>query len=202
MGCATERLTLFAFDEQYVRQLQERVPPVEEHFSGYFQRLLTNYLRRRIKSPELTEDIRQETLLRVLRALRGENGLKRPECLGAFVLAVCQNVMREFVRAQFRYSDMSEQEARRPDAAPNPEALAMHRQLQTAVSNALEQLAERERQVLAIPLDEVRPHDVCRRLGLENDHLRVVLHRAKAHLRAEIAKKGLGGIPGKCRRSH
>jgi RNA polymerase sigma-70 factor, ECF subfamily len=201
MGCATERLTLFAFDEQYVRQLQERVQPVEEHFSGYFQRLLTNYLRGRIKSPELIEDIRQETLLRVLRALRGGNGLKRPECLGAFVLAVCQNVMREFVRAQFRYTDMSEQEGRRPDAAPNPEALAIHRQLQAAVSNALEQLAERDRQVLAIALDEMGPHDVCRRLGLKHDHLRVVLHRAKAHLRAEIVKKGTDGIPAKCRQS-
>ena len=53
------------------------------------------------KLPEhLVEDIRQETLLRVLGALRGGKGLKRPECLGSFALAVCQNVMREFVRAQ------------------------------------------------------------------------------------------------------
>ena len=51
MGCAAEALNLFSFDEQYVRQLQERVTPVEEHFSIYFQRVLTNYLRTRIKSP-------------------------------------------------------------------------------------------------------------------------------------------------------
>jgi RNA polymerase sigma-70 factor (ECF subfamily) len=189
MGSVANRLTLFAFDEQYVRQLQERVTPVEEHFSIYFQRLLTNYLRSRIKSPELLEDIRQETLLRVLRALRGGKGLKRPECLGSFVLAVCQNVLREFVRAQVRYGQMGEQEAR-PDAGPDPEALAMNRQLQTAVASALAQLAERDRQVLAIPIDEDRPHEVCRRLGLKHDHLRVVLHRAKARLRAEIVKKG------------
>jgi RNA polymerase sigma-70 factor (ECF subfamily) len=197
MGCAAERLTLFAFDEQYVRQLQERVTPVEEHFSIYFQKLLTNYLRRRIKSPELIEDIRQETLLRVLGALRGGTGLKRPECLGSFVLAVCQNVLREFVRAQFRYSPMGELEAP-PDAAPDPEALAMGRQIQTSVSSALAQLAERDRQVLAIPLEEDRPHDVCRRLGLKHDHLRVVLHRAKARLRAEIVKMGTDGISRKC----
>ena len=187
MGCAAERLTLFAFDEQYVRQLQERVSPVEDHFSVYFQRLLTNYLRSRIKSPELIEDIRQETLFRVLRALRGGKGLKRPECLGAFVLAVCQNVLREFVRAQLRFSPMCEPETR-PDAAPDPEALAMGRQFVTAVSSALEQLPERDRQVLAIPLEEDRPREVCRRLGLKHDHLRVVLHRAKAHLRAEMSK--------------
>jgi RNA polymerase sigma-70 factor, ECF subfamily len=196
MGCVAERLTLFAFDEHYVRQLQERVAPVEEHFSIYFQRLLTNYLRSRIKSPELIEDIRQETLLRVLGALRGK-GLKRPECLGSFVLAVCQNVLREFVRAQFRYSGMGEEETR-PDASPDPETLAMRRQFQTTVSSALGHLAERDRLVLAIPLDEDRPHDVCRRLGLKHDHLRVVLHRAKARLRAEVIKHGTDGISRKC----
>ena len=110
------------------------------------------------------------------------------------MLAVCQNVLREFVRAQLRYSPMASRKTR-PDAAPNPEALAMGGQLQTAVSSALEQLAERDRQVLAIPLDEDRPHDVCRRLGLKHDHLRVVLHRAKAHLRAEIVKRGQPGSP-------
>ena len=199
MGCAAEALTLFPFDEHYVRQLQERVIPVEEHFSIYFQRVLTNYLRRRIKSPELIEDIRQETLLRVLRVLRGGKGLKRPECLGSFVLAVCQNVLREFVRAQVRYSPMGEEETR-PDAAPDPEALAMCRQFQTTVSSALGRLAERDRQVLAIPLQEDRPHDVCRRLGLQHDHLRVVLHRAKAHLRAEISKKTTGDTSRRCRR--
>jgi hypothetical protein len=30
----------------------------------------------------------------------------KPECLGAFVLAVCQNVLREIVRAQVRYSHL------------------------------------------------------------------------------------------------
>jgi RNA polymerase sigma factor (sigma-70 family) len=185
MATAAQRLTLFAFDEHYVRQLRERVQPVEEHFSAYCGRLLRNYLGPRIKSPDLREDISQETLLRVFMVLRRGTGLKRPECLGAFVLAVCQNVLREFVRAQFRYSQIGEQEAR-PDAAPSPEAQAIGRQIETFVAGALARLGERDRQVLAIPLSADRPHDVCRRLGLRHDHLRVVLHRAKAHLRAEL----------------
>ena len=185
MTRAAQRLTMFAFDEQYVRQLLERVPHVEDHFSTYCGRLLMNYLGPRIKSPELREDISQETLLRVLIVLRRGKGLQRPECLGAFVLAVCQNVLREFVRAQLRYSPAGEQDTR-PDAAPNPEAQAIGRQIRTVVAKAVERLGERDRQVLAIPLCEDRPHEGCRRLGLKHDHLRVVLHRAKAHLRAEL----------------
>ena len=186
MGCTQQALARFDFDEQYVRQLKDGSRPVEEHFSAYFHKVLTNYLRSRIKSPELLEDIRQETLLRVLHALRRGRGLHRPECLGAFVLAVCNNVLREFVRAQLRYSAM-EEPAARPDAAPDPEAQAMARQMRTALSNALDQLAERDRQVLSMTLLEEQPHaDISRRLGLKENHVRVVLHRAKAHLRDHL----------------
>jgi RNA polymerase sigma-70 factor (ECF subfamily) len=176
---------MFRFDEQYVRQLEERVPHVEDHFAAYCGRLLMNYLGPRIKSPELREDISQETFLRVLIVLRRGNGLKRPECLGAFVLAVCQNVLREFVRAQLRYTAAGEQDTQ-PDEAPNPETQAIGREMETVVARAVLRLGERDRQVLAIPLAEQRPHEVCSRLGLKHDHLRVVLHRAKAHLRAEL----------------
>ena len=186
MGYAPERLSLFSFDEQYVRQLQEQVASVEEHFTTYFQKLLTNYLRRRIKSPEMIEDIRQETLLRVLFALRRGAGLRRPECLGAFVMAVCSNVLREFVRAQFPYSQIGEHPAP-ADAAPDPESQAIARELRDSVSSALAQLAERDRHVLAITLLEERSHhDAGRRLGLKESHVRVVLHRAKARLRNQL----------------
>ena len=77
MGCAAQGPTLFAFDEQYVRQLQQRVHRVEEHFSIYFQRLLTKYLRSRIKSPEVVEDVRHERLLWALRFCVRKRGSAR-----------------------------------------------------------------------------------------------------------------------------
>src|SRR5690348_6024614 len=174
MASVAQRLVMYTFDEEYVRQLQERVRSVEDHFSAYCGRLLANYLSSRIKSPDLREDISQETLLRVLIVLRS-GGLKRPECLGAFVVAVCQNVTREFLRAQVRYSPFGEQDWR-ADAAPNPETQAIGREMRSALATAVNHLPERDRQVLAIPLAEDRPQDVCRRLGLKHDHLRVVLH--------------------------
>ena len=182
MGCMQETLPRFPFDAQYVRQLQERAHPVEEHFSSYFQRMLTNYLRSRIKSPELVEDIRQETLLRVLRALRAGEGLRRPECLGSFVIAVCNNVLREYVRAQVRYTGIGESVAH-AGAAADPEAQAINGERRASLTGAMAQLAERERQVLAMTLADAQPADISRRLGLSPGNVRVVLHRAKAHLR-------------------
>ena len=82
----------YSFDCNYLRQLASGDAAVENHFSSYFGDLLLLKLRARIRSPQLVEDIRQETLLRVLQIVR-KAGVKHPERFGAFVSAVCYNVM-------------------------------------------------------------------------------------------------------------
>src|SRR5260221_13378068 len=89
-------------DEDYLRRLAEGAPAVEHHFGSYFGDLLLLKARTRIRSPQLVEDIRQETLLRVLRIVRNA-GAKHPERVGAFVCAVCNNVMMELARGEMRY---------------------------------------------------------------------------------------------------
>src|SRR5882724_4964567 len=91
-----------SFDRDYLRRLAGREAVVEHHFSSYFRDLLLLKLRVRIRSPQLIEDIRQETLLRVLQIVR-RNGVEHPERFGAFVSAVCNNVMLELVRGEMRH---------------------------------------------------------------------------------------------------
>src|ERR1700756_1941380 len=91
-----------SFDEDYLRRLASRDAAVEHHFSCYFGDLLLVKLRARIRSPQLVENIRQETLLRVLQIVRQKGG-DNPERFGAFVCAVCNNVMLELVRREMRY---------------------------------------------------------------------------------------------------
>ena len=59
-----------SFDEVYLRRLAAGDAAVERHFSSYFGELLSLKLRVRIRSYQLIEDIRQETLLRVLQTVR------------------------------------------------------------------------------------------------------------------------------------
>src|SRR6266478_3340010 len=91
-----------SFDQDYLRRLASGDAVVEHHFSSYFGDLLSLKLRARIRSPQLIEDIRQETLLRVLRIVR-KAGVKHPERFGAFVSAVCNNVIMESIRDEMRY---------------------------------------------------------------------------------------------------
>ena len=74
-----------SFDQDYLRRLAGHDAVIEQHFSSYFKNLLSLKLRVRIRSLQLIEDIRQETLLRVLQIVR-RNGVEHPERFGAFVV--------------------------------------------------------------------------------------------------------------------
>ena len=83
------------FDEEYVGRLRDGDAGAEEHFAAYFGELIHLKLRRRVRTPQLVEDIRQETLCRVLRILREKGGIEDARKLGAFVSAVCHYVTAE-----------------------------------------------------------------------------------------------------------
>src|SRR5947209_17619757 len=102
------RMETVSFDEEYVRRLAARDPFVEQHFCQYFGDLLLIKLRGRVRSPQLIEDIRQETFLRVLKNLR-KSGIDHPERLGAYVLAVCNNIMLESFRSEGRFCEMNDE---------------------------------------------------------------------------------------------
>ena len=72
------------FNEEYVRRLTNGDSGAGEHFASYFGNLLFMKLRVRLRSAELIEDVRQETLTRVLVVLRQGAGVDRPERFGAF----------------------------------------------------------------------------------------------------------------------
>ena len=91
-------LEFFAFDGDYVGRLTGSDAETERHFVGYFSPLLLMKLKQRLRSQDQLEDLRQEVFLRVFRSLRQGAGLRRPECLGAYVYSICNNVVLEYLR--------------------------------------------------------------------------------------------------------
>jgi RNA polymerase sigma-70 factor (ECF subfamily) len=88
-----------AFDESYVERLRSGDFRTQEHFVAYFSELIQLKLRTRLHSPQAIEDVRQETFVRVLAALRTPGGIRQPERLGPFVNSICNNVLLEHYRA-------------------------------------------------------------------------------------------------------
>ncbi len=65
-------MDFFAFDKAYVERLRDGDPPTEHHFVAYFEHLLRIKLRSRMLTNDKVEDLRQETFIRVIAALRRE----------------------------------------------------------------------------------------------------------------------------------
>lgn len=158
-------------------------PQTADHFSAYFGVLLSLKLRSRLRSPQLAEDVRQETLTRVLATLRRGAGVEHPERFGAFVNAVCNNVLLEFTRAERRHDPMAET-ADPVDPSARPDADLISDERKRLVRQVLNEMPAKDRGLLErVFLEEADRGEVSRELGVEGEYLRVLLHRAKSRFR-------------------
>jgi RNA polymerase sigma-70 factor, ECF subfamily len=184
-------LELQGFDAAYLDRLRRGDPETERQFAAYFGQLVIVKLRSRLRSWSLIEDIRQETLLRVLKAVRAVVGIREPERLGSFVNSVCNNVVLEFLRAETRHRPTADEPDSRPGPAPvDPEACLVSEERKELVRRILEELPERDRQILrALFLEDRDKDEICAEFGVDRDYLRVLVHRAKGHFRAHYMKE-------------
>ena len=179
-------MELYSFDADYVQRLKDGHGPTEEHFASYFGNLIRIKAGVRMRSREAAEDVRQETLMRVLRNLR-KGVIEDPNRFGAYVNSVCKNVMLEQFRGDSRWSQL-------PGEGPEPhgsdtgvESSMLREERQERVRQALEELPLKDRNLLRrIFLDEEDKDAVCKEYGVTREHLRVLLHRARGRLRASM----------------
>jgi RNA polymerase sigma-70 factor (ECF subfamily) len=177
-----------SFDQDYLGRLASGDAVVEHHFSSYFGDLLSLKLRARIRSSQLIEDIRQETLLRVLRTVR-KAGVEYPERFGAFVCGVCSNVMKELLRWEMRHEG-SASEFEPADDRVDLEARLVNQQRRRQVDRILAELPEKDRELLRMFfLEECDKSEICKRLKVREGYLRVLLHRAKSRFRSMHSKR-------------
>jgi RNA polymerase sigma-70 factor (ECF subfamily) len=178
----------FAFDGEYVRRLIAEDPETERHFTEYFGDLLSLKLRSRLRSPALVEDARQETFVRVLIALKKKGSLATAESLGAFVNAVCNNVLLETYRSKSRTSALDD-EVDEPEAGePSVEWRVLKEEEGARVRDAIAGLPEKDRDLIRWLFFEDRPKDdICRELNVDRAYLRVLFHRAKQRFRERFS---------------
>lgn len=181
---------LYHFDAAYLARLRARHPETLAHFATYFTRLLTIKLRSARIPVDGGDDIRQETLLRVLRAVQA-NKVEEPDKLGPYVLAVCRHVTNEWFRSERSNWNGNEEEVLEfPDPATGPDGAVRAEEMRKTVAWVLEQVSKNERRILiAVFLDERDKDDICREFNVSREYLRVLVHRA---LRSAREKLGQG----------
>ena len=177
------------FDGSYLEKLRSGDFTTEQHFFAYFGKLIRLKASKRVRTAVAIEDVQQETFARVFRGI-SEYRIAQPERLGAFVNAVCTNVLREHYRLECREIPTTD---RLEDAIPNPgmgaaDAFAQV-QLQQEIRQILAGLSKKDQGLMkALFLDERDKDEVCRDFGVSRQYLRVLIYRAKQSFKARYLK--------------
>ncbi|HVT94492.1 MAG TPA: RNA polymerase sigma factor [Bryobacteraceae bacterium] len=179
------------FTPDYLDRLRAADPETERHFVRYFSSLMRLKLRGMIRSPQVAEDVCQETFMRIFRILRSERGIESPDRLPAFVHTVCRNVALEHLRALGRHPQIPENA---PDVSSGPvdfDASLVNEERKQVIRQVLGELNYRDQQILRmIYLEEVDKLQVCSYFRVKPDHLRLLLHRAKNRFRKVLEREG------------
>jgi RNA polymerase sigma-70 factor, ECF subfamily len=177
------------FDSEYLDRLKARDPETQEHFAGYFNRLLAIKLRSSGIYGSKMDDLRQETLIRALKTIY-QGKIDSPNRLSAFVYGVCNNVMKEFIRGEItsRVRDTSEFPDL-PDPRYSADDHVRHQEIRKSVTSALSGLSEKDRAILnAVFIAETEKDAICKEHGITRDYLRVLLHRSLQNARKFLDK--------------
>jgi RNA polymerase sigma-70 factor (ECF subfamily) len=181
---SSDDLARASFDREYVHRLHHRDPETERHFVDYFGRLLRIKLRSRLRNSQMVEDLTQETFLRVLTALRREDGIQFPAAFGGYVNSVCNNLLYEVNRWQSRAEFISIDQFDPPDNRVSAESVLVSEETNELVRRTLEELPWKERELLRMVFyEDIDRGDICRNFRISPEYLRVLVHRAKARLR-------------------
>ena len=177
------------FDERYIAGIRNRDPEIESHFVAYFKMPVWLKARRQLRSLDMAEDAAQETVLRVLRFFRSGKSLESPEKLPAFVHKTCHNVTLEMLRSKSHHPQPPETSIDPVDTRVSVELEIITEERKQMVREILSQLPEKDRELLRLAMLEEMDKDVlCKRYGVNQDYLRVLLHRARLRFRAALLK--------------
>jgi RNA polymerase sigma-70 factor (ECF subfamily) len=174
----------FAFDDDYVRRLREHGARTEQHFHDYFRPRLYSRLRNRLRSLADIDEVRQETFRRVLTMIY-DNKLRDGRTLPGFVFTVCDNIVLELYRKNARTEPLDEHHPEPLDDG-DAEGAMITAEKQQAVRRVLDEIKPGDAAILRALMEELPREEICRKFGVSNNYLRVLLHRARKHFRAKF----------------
>ena len=137
---------------------------------------------RESKSSHDAEDVRAETFLRLLQAIR-RNQIRSADALPAFVLGITRNVLHELYARRKQGGDIVEPSPEHL-TAPSHERLLLDREARIAVQKTIDRLKPRERAVLRMHFYEELPtEEIAARAAIAPERVRLVKSRALKHFR-------------------
>jgi DNA-directed RNA polymerase specialized sigma24 family protein len=178
------------FDQGYLERLSRGDTETATHFIRYFTKILLAKLRAKMRSPSEAEDVAQETLYRVLRYVKTNGGIDRPEALGSFVNSVSEHVLLESFREGGRFQQVPENTPEPIERAVDAELNCITDERKAMIRGLLSKLRTKDRIVLErVFLLEEDKDTICNQLKIDRNYLRVQVHRALSRFRKVLEEK-------------
>lgn len=128
-------------------------------------------------SKEDAEDVRAETFLRVISALR-QDKLRSAASLPSFIVGIALNVIREHSRAKYKVEQFDGSEQNFP-GDKSVETAFLDQESERAIKEVAEKLKPRERDFLRLYYYEELPkEEIAQTLGIKEERLRLIKSRA------------------------
>lgn len=166
---------------ELVARIQTGDPEAEAALYARYAARVYHVALRELRARDRAEDVRAETFLRVLQALR-QNRLRTPAALPGFILETTHNVIREQFRREQRADAVAREELERLRRGPPPEVVT--RDVQRAIEDAIRTLKPRDRLFLKLYFyDELPRAAIAERLKLKEEQIRLIKSRALKRFR-------------------
>ncbi len=160
-------------DAELVQSIQNGIESAgSDLFEKYSGRVYYLALRE-LRSHADAEDVRAETFLRVLKAIRDQQ-VRTPDSLSSYILGVARNIILEALRSPHRAAtERDVPEVVSPE--PEPE---LDEHVREAIQVTIHRLKPKEREFLRLYYyDDLPKEEIARRIGITEERVRLVKHR-------------------------
>jgi RNA polymerase sigma factor (sigma-70 family) len=135
-----------------------------------------------LHSHEDAEDVRSETFIRVIHAVR-QGKLRKPESLGSFIVGIALNVIRELRRQKFGVESLDDNDEH-VAAEASPEEAFLDQEVKSSIAETVKHLRPREQEFLRLYYYEELPLPaIAAALEIKQERLRLIKSRALQRFR-------------------
>jgi RNA polymerase sigma-70 factor (ECF subfamily) len=159
-------------------------PTAEEQFVKRFRPRILSLVIARTRQSSDAEDLTQDVLLAVLRALRQGN-LNEGAKLSAYVIGTARNVVNNFLR-KHKPQRLDTEEIQAPRTSL-PDWQMANLERRRLVGNAFRFLSQADQQILLLTLNHgLKPAEIAVRLGLSQEVVRKRKSRAIGRIKEQV----------------
>ena len=149
---------------------------------------LTRYARSRVRDEHLAEEAVQETLLAALESLPNFDGRAT---LRTWLTGILLHKIHDGFRRGAREGEAVDGDLNEPVEWLTPDHALHVKRMCGAFADAVKALPERQAEAFLMgEIAGVETERICRKLGVTRGNLWVLLHRARAALRANLDQRG------------